>query len=416
MTNVEPNTILISELRKQRGLTQEQLAERAGLSPETVQLAERDGSLTLDSVKAIAGALEVDTGALITRAAAGLPPSPLWQKVKGRNLLPEFERAAREVVIAGGMAAQGFYRNAGPRVNAWVENDPVIEELLREYRRAGKNPPSKADLVATTTILREADSLLAPKVSELGCGLSLLCEETAKEPFRKWLEIVLKDGITSKVHKPDDFFANGYNMIRVIADALDGTENFRREIAFYCSAVAILIDDLPRVAAIYLPIHGVVYSAVLPGPRTNPAEGATATVWETIRGNWADLTQSAPVSIDKTLDNEAVAVHLTRSNVEKRRAFIDKLDAIAGACNGVYALNAGLPAMASVATGGLGAFVNNYTDPWDVAAGEVLVRACGGGVTQFDGTEISYDSESRISVIAAKNKNIHDELVALLSD
>src|SRR3712207_4210177 len=102
MANVEPNTILICELRKQRGLTQEQLAERAGLLPETVQRAERDRSLTLDSVRAIAGALDVDAEALITRAAAGLPPSPLWQKVRARNLLPELERAAREVSIAGG--------------------------------------------------------------------------------------------------------------------------------------------------------------------------------------------------------------------------------------------------------------------------------------------------------------------------
>jgi transcriptional regulator with XRE-family HTH domain len=62
MTDDSP--LLIQKLRLQRGWSQEQLAEVAGLSARTIQRIERGQTPSAESLKALAAVLEVDFGAL----------------------------------------------------------------------------------------------------------------------------------------------------------------------------------------------------------------------------------------------------------------------------------------------------------------------------------------------------------------
>jgi transcriptional regulator with XRE-family HTH domain len=62
MTDDAP--LLIQKLRLQRGWSQEQLAEVAGLSVRTIQRIERGQTPSAESLKALAAVLEVDFGAL----------------------------------------------------------------------------------------------------------------------------------------------------------------------------------------------------------------------------------------------------------------------------------------------------------------------------------------------------------------
>jgi transcriptional regulator with XRE-family HTH domain len=62
MTDDAP--LLIQKLRLQRGWSQEQLAEIAGLSVRTIQRIERGQTPSAESLKALAAVLEVDFGAL----------------------------------------------------------------------------------------------------------------------------------------------------------------------------------------------------------------------------------------------------------------------------------------------------------------------------------------------------------------
>jgi len=71
MTDDAP--LLIQKLRLQRGWSQEQLAELAGLSARTIQRIERGQNPSAESLKAIAAVLEVDFGAL---REAHMTPSP----------------------------------------------------------------------------------------------------------------------------------------------------------------------------------------------------------------------------------------------------------------------------------------------------------------------------------------------------
>ena len=74
--------------------------------------------------------------------------------------------------------------------------------------------------------------------------------------------------------------------------------------------------------------------------------------------------------------------------------------------------------MADIARGALGGFVNVVTNIWDVAAGQVLVEACGGRVTRIDGTPIDYSAkkteDATVDVVAAKG-HLYDKLQKIAS-
>ena len=48
-------------------------------------------------------------------------------------------------------------------------------------------------------------------------------------------------------------------------------------------------------------------------------------------------------------------------------------------------------------------------DKWDICAGEVIVKGCGGSVTDFKGNDINYDGKIE-SVIVAGSKRVLDKV------
>ena len=328
----------------------------------------------------------------------------------------QLEEAAIRMVCLGGISAMGFYRDAAvPLARSALRQDPLLQRLLESYAAKSKNPPTFAALDATASILRAAEDYLSRMSARLICGLTYLGEETVTVEYREWLGSVLGSTLAAKIHPPSDFFAAGDNVLRVILDGMDGTANFTRGIPLFCSAAAILVDRHPRVAAVFDPIHNIVYSGVLAGPAEMPEHRAWATAWEVAAGSRADLATLSKGENHLPLSKEAVAVHLTRSNVDKMREFLPTLESLAIASNAIYAFNTGIPAMCHIARGGLGAYVNNYTNLWDIAAGEVIVRASGGIVSDFSGEQINYNSPNRICVLAAK-AHLHGEIRKLLTE
>jgi fructose-1,6-bisphosphatase/inositol monophosphatase family enzyme len=140
-------------------------------------------------------------------------------------------------------------------------------------------------------------------------------------------------------------------------------------------------------------------------------------------GDRVNLAEQAAQATAKALHEEAVGIHLTRNqrNRPKRQEFLSiyppqtssMLERLADASGAIYAQNSGIVAMADVARGALGGFVNIVTNLWDVSAGEVLVRACGGQVTDFNGAPIGYASTRQTSVVAAKG-HLHAKILNIL--
>jgi fructose-1,6-bisphosphatase/inositol monophosphatase family enzyme len=338
--------------------------------------------------------------------------SPLCDRITQPNAWAYLQQAAIQTATTGGMTAMGFYRQP----LAWPA-------LLSPTNREDKNPSTLADLQATAQMLQTLQAALIPlcQAEVLACNLSYLAEETK---YLDWFQHHLPAEIIKNIQAPEQFFSHPENVLRVIIDGIDGTGSFTRGLPLFCSAVAILVDDQPRVAAIYDPIHHIVYSAALMGPYLNPTALVEAWAWHVATGNRVDLAAQAAQAPPKALAEEAIGIHLTRSKPNRplRKVFLgvhsptqpeSMLERLADAAAAIYAINTGLVAMADVARGALGGFVNIVTNLWDVTAGEVLVQACGGYVTGFNGQPINYSASEQVSLVAAK-AHLHTQIIEIL--
>jgi len=293
-----------------------------------------------------------------------------------------------------------------------------INSLIDDPNEAlSKNPSTIADLHATLAIIHALDDYIAPIAKEISCDLHYLAEETR---YRDWFRQKLPNDTFHRILTSNNFFSYTSG-IRVIIDGIDGTGNFLRGIPLFCSSAAIFIDDRLCISALYDPVHHVVYSGMLPGPDSDICKGAEAWEWQVSTNQQFDLIQTfGRESYD--LSKEAIGIHFTRNSPAKLHDLIHEkedhvkstLERLSNASGGLYAFNSGLTAMIAVARGAFGAYINHSTYPWDIAAGEVLVRACGGNVTDFDQHAISYDAESRINVIAAR-KQLYSEIVKIVA-
>ncbi|MCX7112739.1 MAG: hypothetical protein NTX45_21970 [Proteobacteria bacterium] len=331
----------------------------------------------------------------------------LWIRISDRaesDLWEELEDMAVKSVIAGGISAMSYYREC-------KRSAVVISK--------GKNPACSADLQATISILRVFDSLIATNVQKLGCDLYYLGEETV---YKDEILVNIKK-LEGEIVDKEQFFEKKSNCIKVIIDAIDGTSNFVRGIPFFCSSLAIFVDDQLRISAIYDPLHHHVYSGLLPGPYVNPERKPKANLWDVASGTNENLRDRFEKFSHDNSAEKSLAIHIPRNDPVKREEFICPQDSgkillkeLANKVASIYALNSGLLALAQVAGGALDGFVNITTNAWDVAAGEVLLKACGGYLTDFDGNKLKYDSPDKISVVAANSKEFHASLIDLIKD
>jgi myo-inositol-1(or 4)-monophosphatase len=210
----------------------------------------------------------------------------------------------------------------------------------------------------------------------------------------------------------EEFRHNWERSIAILVDAIDGTVNFEANLPFFCSAVSIFIGGQLCIGAVYDPFHNQVFYGSL---RHFPdgAFGRVANVWSIQSGNLEVLGSRERHSGTPTL----LGMHITRSDDEERRRFLEFLPFLLAEKElngGTYMLNSGEMSLAHVASRNLSAFLNNYTKIWDVAAGEVLVRAIGGKVTDFRGNAIDYGAKKEISVVASENPGIHRRIRNLI--
>lgn len=177
-----------------------------------------------------------------------------------------------------------------------------------------------------------------------------------------------------------------------IIDPIDGTTNFLRGIPAWAISIAF-VDETgePRHAIVYDPLRDECYI----GERG-------AGVWlndERVRASGRD-----------TLDGALVACSLPFRVMDALEEVNAALLAVQRRCDDFRRSGCASLDLAAVAVGRLDAYWELGIQPWDVAAGELLVR-CGGGVaTDFRGQ--SEDLLGRRSEVAAATPALHAELMA----
>ena len=184
-------------------------------------------------------------------------------------------------------------------------------------------------------------------------------------------------------------------------DPLDGTTNFAHQFPAFC--VSMGLERRPEGLA--ADADGEMVAGVIYDPLRDEMFSA-----ERGRGAWLN-GRRLHVSKIKTLGESLTA---TGFPSQKRHASpnIHLYQQVTLRSHGVRRAGSAALDLAYVAAGRLDGFWEFNLNPWDTAAGVLMVEEAGGRLTHFDGGTFTLDSRE----VLATNGLIHDEMVHLFGE
>jgi myo-inositol-1(or 4)-monophosphatase len=178
---------------------------------------------------------------------------------------------------------------------------------------------------------------------------------------------------------------------RFIIDPIDGTTNFLHGIPQFCISIA-------------LEREGQIVSAVVFNPVTDEMFMAE-------RGHGAYLNDKRlKVAQRRNLSESLIASGAPFMGKEGQDVFLEELRAVITSTAGMRRFGSAALDLAWVAAGRFDAFWERSLQPWDIAAGLLLVKEAQGVVSDLDGRERMLETGN----IIAANEALHRPLLDLL--
>jgi myo-inositol-1(or 4)-monophosphatase len=180
---------------------------------------------------------------------------------------------------------------------------------------------------------------------------------------------------------------------RWFVDPLDGTTNFAHGYPVFCVSIALARqDDQLEVGVLYDPTRDELFAAE--------------------RGHGATLN-GKPIQVSKTVKlAEAILGTGFPSHKRHKNPNIHFYQQITLRSHGVRRAGSAALDLANVAAGRYDGFWEFNLNPWDTAAGVLIVQEAGGKVTRFDGAPFRLDSRE----VLATNGLIHEEVLEQFRD
>ncbi|AEP29151.1 inositol-1-monophosphatase [Brumicola nitratireducens] len=151
-----------------------------------------------------------------------------------------------------------------------------------------------------------------------------------------------------------------------IIDPLDGTTNFIKGIPHFAVSIALQYKGRLDQAVVFDPIRGELFTAS--------------------RGNGAQLNgHRIRASQAKELGSTILATAFPFKNKDSLNEYMTSFNQIFSECGDIRRGGSAALDMAYVAAGRFDGYWERGIKPWDIAAGELLVRESGGLVTDFAG-------------------------------
>lgn len=176
-----------------------------------------------------------------------------------------------------------------------------------------------------------------------------------------------------------------------IVDPLDGTVNFVHGLPHVAVSVGLWVDGRAEVGVVVDVMADILYSAA--------------------RGEGAAMSGSeARISTTEHLGESLVATGFPYDRQQRADHYARVLARVLARSRGLRRLGSAALDLCWVAAGRFDAYWEEGLQPWDAAAGALIVTEAGGRVTAPDGSEHRLDGPG----IVASNGRIHDELIDVL--
>ena len=184
-----------------------------------------------------------------------------------------------------------------------------------------------------------------------------------------------EQAIISKIQQsfPDHSFIGeeggvvaGDDDFKWIIDPLDGTTNFIKGIPHFAVSIALMHKGRLDQAVIFDPIRGELFTA---------SRGAGAQL------NGFRIRASKAKELDQTI----LATALPFKDKTSLPAYIDSFTKIYSKAGDIRRCGSAALDLAYVAAGRYDGYWEKGVKPWDIAAGELMVREAGGLVTDYNG-------------------------------
>lgn len=176
-----------------------------------------------------------------------------------------------------------------------------------------------------------------------------------------------------------------------VVDPLDGTVNFAHAIPIFCVSIAAVVDGSIALGAIYQPLLDEMFFGM---------KGA---------GAWLN-SQRIQVSDTKRVADSMLVTGFPYNVAENPDRCIDQFSNVLRNGLPIRRLGSAALDLAYTAAGRFDGFWEVQLQPWDMAAGVLLITEAGGMVTHYNNREFVLGANS----VVATNGLIHQELVRLL--
>ncbi len=178
---------------------------------------------------------------------------------------------------------------------------------------------------------------------------------------------------------------------RWIIDPLDGTTNYAHRFPVFCVSIGLQHEGQMLLGCVYDPTRQELFSAV--------------------RGGGAFLND-VPIhtSTATSLNTSLLATGFPYDRRDHADAYLDLFKAFMVRTQAIRRCGAAALDLCYVACGRVDGFWELKLQPWDIAAGSIIIEEAGGQISNFSGEPVQLSDLQ----IAASNGRLHQELIEVL--
>src|SRR5689334_1695108 len=178
-----------------------------------------------------------------------------------------------------------------------------------------------------------------------------------------------------------------------VFDPIDGTTNYAHGLPIFCASLALEVDGVADVAAVYDPNRKELFTAERGGGAL--LNGRPLRVSDAARLVDGLLVTGFPYDVHARVDE-----------------IVGLFGAFVGQARAVRRLGSAAIDLCWVAAGRMDGFWESDLKPWDIAGGALIVEEAGGWVTRMDGSPFV----SRAGDVLASNGHLHQAMLRVISE